>query len=140
MPLLAVAVRPYPRLVDKQAPNIVAQQREKHSRPVPGGRGFWWTDRLWSLASSLTPFRVAIDDIPEFDMNCWFGGSTPPTCRAVAEHARRIGNADLAFPVILAADGGLMDGGHRLAKAWLSGETHVMAVRFDEDPTPDWID
>ena len=23
---------------------------EKHSRTVPGGRGYWWTQRLWALA------------------------------------------------------------------------------------------
>ena len=39
----------------------------------------------------------------------------------MAEHARRIQEADLAYPIILSADGRLMDGGHRLAKAWLRG-------------------
>ena len=72
-------------------------------------------------------------------MDCWFVGRNVPTCRAVAEHARRIQNADLSYPVILAADGHLMDGGHRIAKAWLYGETDVLAVRFEVDPAPDWI-
>ena len=43
-------------------------------------------------------------------MDCWFHGKGP-TCREVAEHARRINAADLTYPVILSADGGLMDGG-----------------------------
>jgi hypothetical protein len=107
---------------------------------VTGGRGFWWTDRLWSLAVELRPFQVAIEDVAEFDMDCWFGENSPPTCRAVAEHARRIERADLSVPIILSADGGLMDGGHRLAKAWLGGATHVSAVRFREDPPPDWVE
>ena len=117
-----------------------SSRREKHSRPVPGGRGFWWTDRLWLEARDLVPFPVAVADIPEFDMNCWFSEAKPPTCRAVAEHARRIQEADLGYPIILSADGRLMDGGHRLGKAWLAGLTHVQAVRFVEDPQPDWID
>ncbi len=111
-----------------------------HSRPVPEGRGYWWTDTLWSEAEALTPFTVAVADIPEFDMDCWFSETAPPTCRAVAEHSRRIQAADLAFPIILSADGGLMDGGHRLGKAWLGGQTHVRAVRFLRDPAPDWIE
>ena len=33
-----------------------------------------------------------------------------------------------------------MDGGHRIAKAWLQGAARVSAVRFVETPEPDWID
>ena len=33
-----------------------------------------------------------------------------------------------------------MDGGHRLARAWLAGETHVRAVRFARDPEPDYVE
>lgn len=113
--------------------------RGKHSRTVPGGRGFWRVDRLWTLAKDLTPFQLAVEDVPELDMKCWFGDA-PPTCRDVAEHARRMQAADLAHPIILAADGALMDGGHRLAKAWLAGLTHVPAVRFTRDPEPDWVE
>ena len=112
---------------------------EKHSRPVTGGRGVWYTERLWDLARDLPVRMVAIADIPEFEQNCWFRESTPPTCRAVAEHARRIWDADLAYPVILSADGGLMDGGHRLGKAWLQGLTEVQAVQFVVDPEPDYV-
>jgi len=41
--------------------------------------------------------------------------------------------------VILAADGKLMDGGHRIAKAYLLGEQSVQARRFVTDAEPDWI-
>jgi hypothetical protein len=82
---------------------------------------------------------VAIADVREFDENCWFGSSDPPTCRAVARHAQRIWEADLAHPIILSANGGLMDGGHRIARAWLNGQTEVRAVRFAVDPEPDHI-
>lgn len=121
-------------------PSQPDNHREKHSRPVPGGRGFWWTDHLWQHAAGLQPFSVAIADVLEFDENCWFGPQRQPTCRAVALHARRIDEADLSYPVILSAGGALMDGGHRLAKAWLAGQKKVMAVRFERDPEPDWIE
>jgi len=111
----------------------------KHSRPVAGGRGHWSAERLWSLARDLPVRQVPIEAIAEFEQNCWFRPTTPPTCRAVAEHARRINDADLAYPVILASDGGLMDGGHRIAKAWLLGHATIGAVQFDRDPEPDYI-
>jgi hypothetical protein len=82
-------------------------------------------------------FTIAIDAIPEFDQNCWF--RDPPTCREVAEHARQIMDADLDFPVIFSADGRLMDGGHRIAKAWLLGHTEIKAQRFDRTPEPEYI-
>jgi hypothetical protein len=112
--------------------------REHHSRLVGGRRHHFWTDRLWALARDLPIQEVSIDDIPEFDQDCWFHGRAP-TCREVAEHARRIQAADLQFPIILASDGSLMDGGHRLGKAWLAGLSTVRAVRFVVDPAPDWV-
>jgi hypothetical protein len=112
---------------------------EHHSYPSPGGRAHWWTEKLWAAAKGLPVRQVSIADIAEFEMDCWFQGRHTPSCRAVAEHAGRIIRADLAFPVILAADGHLMDGGHRIAKAWLEGCTTVSAVRFETTPPPDWI-
>ena len=82
---------------------------------------------------------VPIAQIREFDQDCWFDGQAP-TCREVAEHARRIQQADLSHPVILAADGRLIDGGHRIAKAWLEGRQVIDAVRFEVDPEPDWVE
>jgi len=114
--------------------------RHKHGRAVSGGQGFWWVDRLWVLAEALPRFEVAIDDIAEFDMDCWFGDWAEPTCRAVAGHARRMVNADLQFPVILSASGELFDGAHRVAKAWMTGQSVVLAVQFQEDPAPDWVE
>jgi hypothetical protein len=112
---------------------------EMHSRPVEGGRAFWWTEGLWAAAEGLPTYRVAIATIKEFDEDCWFDGKAP-TCREVAEHARRIARADLRYPILLASDGSLMDGGHRVARAWMEGLTEVDAVRFDVDPQPDWVE
>ncbi len=112
---------------------------QKHSRPVDGGRAFWNTERLWELTRGLPVKTVAIDQIAEFDQNCWFGPSESPTCRAVAEHARKISAADLTFPIILSADGRLMDGGHRVCKAYLLGHDRIDAVQFTVDPTPDYF-
>lgn len=112
---------------------------EKHSRAVAGGRAIWLTERLWKLIAGLPVQSVPLDAIPEFDEVCWFGDEDPPTCRAVALHARRIEAADLSIPIILSSDGRLMDGGHRLAKAWLAGDATIRAVRFAVDPAPDYI-
>jgi hypothetical protein len=97
----------------------------------------WYTERLWTLVGELPVKQVTISSIKEFEQNCWFHEDNPPTCKAVAEHARKINEADLSYPIILSAAGYLMDGGHRLAKAWLAGRTLIRAVQFSIDPEPD---
>src|SRR5687768_860735 len=112
---------------------------EKHSRVVGGKRLVWFTERLWALACDLPVKSVAIEAVPEFDQNCWFGETNPPTCREVARHAKRIREADLSYPIILSAEGHLMDGGHRIAKAWLLSMQEVSAVQFAVDPEADYV-
>lgn len=113
---------------------------EKHSHTVPAGRGYWLTEKLWAAAADLPARRVSINAIREFEHDCWFGDRHSPTIRNVAEHSRRIRDADLSYPIILSSDGRLFDGGHRLAKAYLTGETEILAVQFAVDPEPDWVD
>ena len=114
--------------------------RSKFGRSTADGCTFWWVDRLWDLSAHLPPFRLPIDRIAEFDMDCWFEGQESPTCRAVARHAKRIAAVDLSYPVILDTSGELMDGAHRVAKAWTQGQDWVLAVQFETDPEPDWTE
>lgn len=111
----------------------------KHSRRTGEGRAVWHTERLWELTRDLPVRTVPLDSIAEFDQNCWFDAERPPTCRAVARHVGRINEADLSYPIILSADGRLMDGGHRIAKAWLLELAEIQAVQFAEDPAPDYV-
>lgn len=112
---------------------------DKHSRLTSEGRLVWFVERLWYLARELPLRQFPIDQITEFDQNCWFGPTSLPTCRAVAHHARRILEADLRYPIILSAEGYLMDGGHRIAKAYLLKMREVPVVQFRLDPEPDYV-
>ena len=51
-----------------------------------------------------------------------------------------VAEASLSYPIILSADGRVMDGMHRLAKALLEGRECINAVRFSKDPAPDYED
>lgn len=110
----------------------------KHTTIRDGKRFLWYSDRLWSLASNLVPFEIEIDSIKEFDRNCWFD-SREPTLREVAKHVGRIQAAELGYPIILNDDGSLMDGGHRICKAYLEGKKKVLAVQFETMPEPDEV-
>jgi hypothetical protein len=81
---------------------------------------------------------VPLDQIRELDEE-WFGEDERPTWRALLEHVRLLGEADLTYPIILSASGAVMDGMHRVAKAMLEGRRGIEAVQFDEDPPPDHI-
>ncbi len=63
----------------------------------------------------------------------------PITCREIAGHARLIAECDLRFPIILSSDGRVMDGMHRVCKALNLGMEAIQAVRFTQDPEPDYI-
>ena len=53
---------------------------------------------------------------------------------------RLIDETDLGYPIILASDGSVMDGMHRVAKALLEGQETIGAVKFSQDPEPDYKD
>lgn len=107
-----------------------------YSTTENGEKLIYNVERLWELAKSLPVKNVPLDAIKELDEDCWFGGKAP-SLRQVGEHARRINNADFSHPILLNASGGLMDGGHRVVRAWLDGKTEIEAVQFDPDPEPD---
>ena len=112
-----------------------------HSREVDGHRLIWNVRRLVELAGDLPVVAVPLAEIRELDEPWWVGPDTPrPTCRAFALHAKLMAECDLAHPIILCADGGVMDWMHRVCKALNEGRTHVDAVRFPTTPEPDHVD
>ena len=98
----------------------------------------WYVERLWTLAAELPKQSVPMQDLTHiFDDICWASSNPKPGVWEDVLHAKRIINADMSHPVILNAAGSLMDGAHRLAKAWVLGYETVDVVRFEEDPEPD---
>ena len=116
-------------------------RRQYHVRSTDRGRLIWDVHRLVALSADLPRRHVALEEIRELDENFWFQeDGVAPTCRVIAEHARLIQDADLRHPIILSADGRIMDGMHRVAKAFIEGRPTVLAVQFGDDPPPDFID
>jgi hypothetical protein len=115
-------------------------RKQYHLRPSASGLLAWDVDRLIALTADLPRREVPLDSIRELDEPFWFGGgSEAATCRAVADHARLIAEAHLGHPIILGADGRVMDGMHRVAKAYLDGRDAILAVQLGVDPEPDFV-
>ena len=115
-------------------------RKQYHFWPSDRGLMAWDVERLVELAQDLPRTRVALASIRELDEVYWFDGhEEKPTCRKVILHIRLINEAELSHPIILGADGRVMDGMHRVAKALLQGEEEIEAVRFEQDPAPDYV-
>jgi hypothetical protein len=113
-------------------------RKQYYFRPSSRGLLAWDVDRLVQLSSSLPRKLVLLAQIQELD-EPWFGAGEAPSWRALLEHVKLMDAADLSFPVILAADGAVMDGMHRVAKAVREGRQEIAAVQFLEDPPPDHV-
>ncbi|MEN9579506.1 MAG: hypothetical protein RJA70_2515 [Pseudomonadota bacterium] len=110
-----------------------------YATTVNGARRIWNVERLWKLAHALEPELVEVESLSGIDENIWFTHQEP-TLREVVVHAKKIRDADMSYPIILDADGSIMDGAHRLANALLRGIGHVQVVRFKVQPDPDVIE
>lgn len=85
--------------------------------------------------------NVPLSDIKELQENYWFDCPDGPqaTCINIVDHIKLIEACDLKYPIILCANGTLMDGMHRVCKAYLKGDKTIKAVQFDKDPEPHYI-
>ena len=113
-------------------------RKQYYFRPSNRGLLAWDVDHLVQLSSNLPRKYVQLTEIRELD-EAWFGEDEQATWRRMIEHIRLIEEADLSFPIILSAGGGVMDGMHRVAKAVLEGRQAVEAVQFPTDPMPDYV-
>ena len=99
----------------------------------------WDVDRLVMLTKHFPRIDLPLAAIRELDGPFSSEGDGALTWRDVVEHAGLIEAADLCFPIILSADGSVMDGMHRVAKAALLGRATIEAVQFSDDPDPDYV-
>jgi len=117
------------------------------SRTLYGGRRpdgstpYWRMSTIWSAAEGKPTINISIVDLNILDEVVWFGGpkNVEPTIRRVAHHARDILRADLSYPIIMTRSGDVLDGAHRIAKAYLDGRETLPAVVLDDWPPPDGV-
>src|SRR5215208_600048 len=102
-------------------------RKQYYFRPSSQGVLAWDVDRLVLLSRDLPVRAVPLREIGELVAPA-FGEGEPLTWRAFVSHLELIDAAYLRYPIILAADGGVMDGRHRLAKALREGRSTIDVV------------
>lgn len=118
---------------------INSQMRKQyHFRQVGEDIYIWDVHSLVALSVKLNVKEILITDIQELNEAYWFP-DTHPTTQQMIEHMQLVNAADLSYPIILCAEGRVMDGMHRIAKAILGHQTHILAVQFEHTPKPDFI-
>ncbi|MCH7340717.1 hypothetical protein [Acinetobacter higginsii] len=113
-------------------------RKQYHFRNIGQDLYIWDVHHLLELTKNLTPKTVLLADIQELNEAYWFPDQYPTT-QQIIEHVQLIQDADLSYPIILCAQGRVMDGMHRVAKASLLQHTEILAVQFEQTPEPDFL-
>ena len=115
-------------------------RKQYNLRPSQDGLKAWDVHRLVELSKNFPIKNILLSEIKEVNEPYWFQDSDQqPTCAAILEHIKLIDAVDLQYPIILCADGRLMNGMHRVMKALQQNQTHIKAVQFEITPDPDFI-
>jgi hypothetical protein len=127
----------------EQAANFKSRAKVRRLWATPladGSIPFVRMQQLWEMAACLPSKKVRLSDLNALDEVRWFSErmNKLPTCRAVAEHAREIYEVDFRFPIILSPTGVVLDGMHRLCKAFLLGMEEIDAVQLATMPPYRW--
>jgi len=113
-------------------------RRQYHFRQVGEDTYIWDVHRLVELTNKFVAKRLQLVDIQELNEAYWFPDQYP-TIQQIIEHFQLVQDADLSYPIILCAEGRVMDGMHRVAKASLLKQTEILAVQFEQTPEPNFI-
>lgn len=115
-------------------------RKQYHFRSSDQGILAWDVDNLIRLTTDLEAIELPLNDIHELNEPYWYDlEGDRPTCKSIADHIRLVQTADLAYPIILCPAGRVMDGMHRVVKAFMEGRKHLLAYRLPTLPEPDYI-
>lgn len=110
-----------------------------HFRQTELGLSAWRVDRLIELSQDLPVRHINPLDVADLQTNHWYmEDAAVPSPASIIEHMKLIEASDLKYPIILDAQGRVMDGMHRVCKAVLHRVEQISAKQFAVDPEPDY--
>ncbi len=115
-------------------------RQQYHHREVDGKTLIWNVNRLLELSKDFPIIHISLEDIREVNEPYWFAAGSTVTTKDILEHMKLVNEASLDYPIMLCSEGRIIDGMHRVAKAYLAGHTYIKAIQFEEPLTPDYID
>ena len=118
---------------------IMELHQQYHFRQSDKGLLAWDVLKLIRLSKDFEVVQLPLKEIRELKENYWFGLGAPPISEDIAQHAKQIYEADVSYPIIVCPEGRVMDGMHRVCKAFLEEHETILAVKFDELHEPDYV-
>jgi len=114
-------------------------RQQYHFRKSSDGLLAWDVLKLIELSREFEVIEIDLSDISELEELYWNDNGQIPIAKDFANHAKLIMEADISYPIILCSEGRLMDGMHRVCKAYILGEKSIRAVRFPSYIQPDYV-
>ena len=91
----------------------------------------WSSQTLWQCVEGLEIEEMEVELFYwYFERDLWFQDKAVPTILNVIEHFNRILGAELEYPLILSPNGIIIDGIHRLVKAFINGHSRIKVVKL----------
>lgn len=95
----------------------------------------WKTSTLIRESGPLRAHRFYLNQVSSKHPLAWHVNNVSN----ILAHLNRIHNADMSMPIILRADGCIMNGLHRVVRALYEGRNYVLAKQFIKNPKPDFV-
>ena len=96
-----------------------------------GTGAYWGIARLIDDTKDLEPFDCPLAAL-DLSYQIWQDNDMV----GLAFHCKKVRDADLSKPIIIAWDGCIADGRHRIIKAIIQGKRTIKAVRMTWKPLP----
>lgn len=98
----------------------------------------WQVAMLYQHVETQPVIDVAVCPLVDQEKVSWFNGHDVPL-NEVAHHIRRVVHANCHHPILLAPNGRIIDGMHRLLQAYLANKQTLKAKRLMHMPQPESI-
>ena len=114
-------------------------RKQYYLLPRENGFDAWDVDKLIELTKSLEVIQVRVNDMLESNKYHWYHGDNLPTVKSIFDHMKLVQECSLDYPIILSSEGKIMDGMHRVGKAYINNFYYINAVQFTVTPKPDYV-
>jgi len=115
-------------------------RKQYHLKKTENGFNAWDVDLLIEKTRNFEIIQVSVNDVIQNNENHWYQSTENPSVSAILKHMKLVNKSKLDFPIIIDSNGIVMDGMHRVGKAYLQNLHYINAVKFSVIPVPDFID
>lgn len=115
----------------KQPPIVPVNEAEPLQDFYDDGSARWSVARLIDDCKDLEPFDAPLAAL-DLSHVIWEGADMT----SLAFHCKKVNASDLKKPIIIAWDGNIADGRHRIIKSLMLGKRTIKAVRMTWKPSP----